>query len=695
MSYTDFDFPHSDYYRSDLRQLIAEMKKLEDDMTNFIHNESITFAEPITWSITTQYSKNTIVLNTEGNAYLSKVAVPSGIQLNNDDYWLEIFNFTNYTRTANRNLTLHVETNTTRATEAYESQDWLIWNDKLYKVMVDIAVDDLLVVGENIVRFTVEEFCRTWVDDLQEQYEEFTADIEASELEYRQQLAQDITDTTASLQAQLNAAISGVTVDSEVINARIGADGVTYSTLGDAIRTQMTTRLNDLGNFTRASFVSRLTSCDDLPHDTIVRIIGAGGQSTIPGAPSNAYCTIITIGGTSTAAAQYFIENASPFRVFSRIQATSGGVPYWQDWHRINLDESALKNLGTTSVTDFVTNYTSFDNMPGNTIIRLVTYSGTQEIPGSPSNILGTLITLEGTYKCQYYIENKGPGNIYSRYQQTSSGSLIWVDWRALIDDEYVIDKNATDEDAHTSLLDGLLYCYAHGVSRVRVKPGLYNMVDEYEATYGTSWDNDIGENNGIPLRNISIIFEAGAKVEFNYEGGRENIHRHMSLFYTTATDCYVEGLDLECANLRYGIHDECGGSTAAYSHIFKNCRIIKTDNNADWSASYTIGGGLGMNGNVEIEGGIYKCENLAQQTQTDTMYYHNNSTHEGTNSKVRIHGIYCYGPVGSVHSGGQVQNDGSKADMFVYACRFNRAPRLSSADAFNLYAWSNTIETD
>ena len=241
--------------------VITQVENLKAAYEAFLAANSLTFADPITWDITKQYSKNTIVLSPEGDAYLSKNVVGAGIQLNNIDYWLEIFNFADYVRTANSNLTVHIEQNTTRATASYAVDDWLLWEDVLYKVTAAIDADDLLTVGTNIVHFTVEDFCRAWqtymvntilqykndIDASELQFNntmtglvnQYKNDIDASEAAYRTQLAGDIIATTNSLQAQLDAAIAGATVDSEVINARIGANGVTYASLGEAIRTQI------------------------------------------------------------------------------------------------------------------------------------------------------------------------------------------------------------------------------------------------------------------------------------------------------------------------------------------------------------------------------------------------------------------------------------------------------------------------
>lgn len=230
-------YPYINVNDLNLDYLQRKVKGLEEIVKNFVSVEGMKIADPIAWNITTQYAKNTVVLDSEGNAYLSIAPVPAGILLTNTDYWLVIFNFMEYVKSFNSNVTIHEERNTTKATAAYSIGDWLLIDDLLYVVAQNIAIDDTFTEGVNINRATIEDVVRTYKND-----------IDNSELAYRNQLAQDVANTTASLQAQLNTAISGVTVDSEVINARVGADNYTHPTLGDAIRQQIINVTNELHN---------------------------------------------------------------------------------------------------------------------------------------------------------------------------------------------------------------------------------------------------------------------------------------------------------------------------------------------------------------------------------------------------------------------------------------------------------------
>ena len=260
-------WPYTDFHELNADWIISTVRQLIETMDSFIENESISFADPITWNITTQYAKATVVIDASGNAYLSKQAVPSGIQLNSE-YWQEIFNFTTYTRTANRNLTFNVETNTTRATAAYSVDDWLILNDILYRVTQPIAIDDTFIIApaaeSNIVHFTVEDFIKAFITYATNLINQYKNDIDASELAYQ-----------SAMQAEVDRILAGATVDSEVIEARLGANGINYTTLGNAIRSQFETIL-------QWNFGSQTILANDDLNDFVDKKVYVKAPSTTP-----------------------------------------------------------------------------------------------------------------------------------------------------------------------------------------------------------------------------------------------------------------------------------------------------------------------------------------------------------------------------------------------------------------------------
>lgn len=79
------EFPNTRSYDSDLGWCIAAIEQIINKLGGF---DQITFADPITWSITTQYSPFVIVREgADGGLYISKKPVPAGIALSNTEYW--------------------------------------------------------------------------------------------------------------------------------------------------------------------------------------------------------------------------------------------------------------------------------------------------------------------------------------------------------------------------------------------------------------------------------------------------------------------------------------------------------------------------------------------------------------------------------------------------------------------------------
>lgn len=229
-------YPFTDFHELNLDWCITAVLQLQKAFEDFSAGNKLIFADPLQHDLTKTYAKNTIVIDpVSGTAYLSLDEVPKGVHLDNTDYWLPVFDFAGYITRANQNFTDNYFSGTDRTPIALAVGDWVVLDDILYKVTAAMAEDDLFIIGTNIVHFTVEQFLKDFVTAINATVLQYKNDIDASELAYRQQLAQDIADTTASLQAQLNAAIAGATVDSEVINARVGWDNEIYSTLRDAI----------------------------------------------------------------------------------------------------------------------------------------------------------------------------------------------------------------------------------------------------------------------------------------------------------------------------------------------------------------------------------------------------------------------------------------------------------------------------
>lgn len=241
MSY--FEFPNTRTYNNDLGWVIAAVTALKEAMETFIGANTLTFADPLLHDLTTQYNKNTIVLDSNGNAYLSLKIVPAGINLSNTEYWLMIFDYEAFLEKVNKNFTSRYYRNENRAKTAMSVGDWLTFDDVLCKVTAAIAVDDVIEEGTNIEAFTLEDFIKAFMTSASTLIQQYKDDIDASELAYQ-----------AAMQAEVDRILAGATVDSEVIDARLGADDVNYTTLGLAIRTQFEHVKNIINNFENRVF---------------------------------------------------------------------------------------------------------------------------------------------------------------------------------------------------------------------------------------------------------------------------------------------------------------------------------------------------------------------------------------------------------------------------------------------------------
>lgn len=158
-------FPYTNFHELNLTWALEQLRKLESELENFVNLNTIKYANPIQWNITTQYEANTIVVDPNtGTAYISVQPVPAGVALANTDYWNVVFTLD--LTTANKNITLRDDGSNVLSTFSSVIGDWLIWNGILYKVIQNINTNEAYVIGSNISRYTIELFIKDYISNI-------------------------------------------------------------------------------------------------------------------------------------------------------------------------------------------------------------------------------------------------------------------------------------------------------------------------------------------------------------------------------------------------------------------------------------------------------------------------------------------------------------------------------------------------
>lgn len=125
-------WPYTDYHNLNLDWILETLKKQDAAIADFISLNSITYANPLQWDITRQYPKNQVVLDTNGDGYLSVQPVPVGVEIDNTEYWTKIGNFSELWSTVKLAITEADEGLKTTASADRASGD-LVWlNNTLY-----------------------------------------------------------------------------------------------------------------------------------------------------------------------------------------------------------------------------------------------------------------------------------------------------------------------------------------------------------------------------------------------------------------------------------------------------------------------------------------------------------------------------------------------------------------------------------
>lgn len=149
--------PYTNFHDLNLDWIIKALTDINRRLANFVSLNTIKYADPIKWNITSQYAQNTLVIDPQdGTAYLSVQPVPQGVQITNADYWTPVFTLQNFIDPLKKAITaVPQQENGQAATEILPANSVFFVGDVLCTNPEAIPQTSLVVIGTNCVEVSV------------------------------------------------------------------------------------------------------------------------------------------------------------------------------------------------------------------------------------------------------------------------------------------------------------------------------------------------------------------------------------------------------------------------------------------------------------------------------------------------------------------------------------------------------------
>lgn len=150
------------------------------------------------------------------------------------------------------------------------------------------------------------------------------------------------------------------------------------------------------------------------------------------------------------------------------------------------------------------------------------------------------------------------------------------------------------------------------------VGPGEWDIINDL----GPDYINNVGPNQkGLVLKNrIHVYCSSRAVLKCVYTGSSDAVREYLSALNSGTDGFILENANIVSDNVRYSFHDDRGDNTDAYTNKFINCRMKHTNG----FYVQCIGGGMGIDGHVVIDGCYFESDSTS--ASTPLVSYHNSA---------------------------------------------------------------------